>query len=84
MHRSEWPLGVFHGSLLFKFRHMLVDLAGMGSVNIALSPCFRSCTVSYHELNIMASADTSRDEPRSISEIVRVIYSVAGRDRRQS
>ena len=64
---------------------MLIDLAEMGSENTALSPCFSSCcTVSYHDLNIVASADISCDEARPISEILRVTYSVVGRDRRQS
>lgn len=70
---------------MFKVRHMLIDLTEMGSENTALSPCFGSCcTVSYHDLNTVASADTSCDKARSTSEILRVTCSVAGRDRRQS
>jgi len=58
---------------VFKVRHMLIDLAEMGSENTALSPCFRSCcTARYCDLNIMVCADTSCEKARSISEVLRV------------
>lgn len=48
---------------------MLIDLAEMGR-RIQLSPGFRSyCTVSYHDLNIAACADTLYEKARSISEV---------------
>lgn len=70
---------------MFKVRHKLIDLAETGLENTALSPCFRICgTVNYRDLNIAARADPSCEKARSISEILRVTYSVAGRDRTQS
>lgn len=70
---------------MLKVRDILIDVAEMGSKNIALTPCFRNCcAVSYCDLNIVASADTSCDKAKSILDILRVTYSVVGRDRRQS
>lgn len=58
---------------MFKVRRMPIDLAEMGSENTVLSPCFgRCCTLSYHDLNIVASADSSCDKAKSISEVSRV------------
>lgn len=60
---------------MFMVRHTLVDLAEMGSGNTALSPCFRSsCTVSYRDLNIAACADTSFENARSTSEVLRMTH----------
>lgn len=44
---------------MLKVRHTLGDLVEAGLLNVAPSPCFRTCcTVSYRDLNIVPCPDT--------------------------